>query len=167
MVKTAGFKYKKFSRLILIGGLIVLIDQLTKAAVCRNLALYHSSVIIPGFFNLTHIQNPGGAFGFMASLSAEWRLVLFVGVSAVAIGLILYFYIQTPSTEPLLAGALALVLGGAVGNLIDRIRLGKVVDFLDFYVKDLHWPAFNIADSAVSIGIVIFIVHAVFHKGRA
>ena len=87
-----------------------------------------------------------------------------MAAALLAIGLILYFYVHTPKTHLFLSLALALVFGGAVGNLIDRFRFGKVVDFLDVYVYDLHWPAFNVADSAITVGIVIFIYHLVLKK---
>jgi signal peptidase II len=90
--------------------------------------------------------------------------VLFVAAALLAIGLILYYYAHTPDTHRFLSLALALVLGGAVGNLIDRFRFGKVVDFLDVYVRGLHWPAFNVADSAITVGIFIFIYHLLFKK---
>lgn len=148
----------------LIAGLIVVLDQLTKLLVLAKMPLYHSITVVPGFFNLTHIRNPGGAFGFMAGGSHELRNVLFVGVSAIAMGLIIYFYRSTPKTHPYLASALAMIFGGAVGNLIDRLRFQEVVDFLDFYVGAYHWPAFNVADSAISVGITIFIAHVVLGK---
>jgi signal peptidase II len=148
----------------LIAGLVVVLDQLTKLLVLAKMPLYHSITVIPGFFNLTHIRNPGGAFGFMAGGSHGLRNLLFIGVSAIAMGLIVYFYRSTPKTHPYLASALAMIFGGAVGNLIDRLRFNEVVDFLDLYLGAYHWPAFNVADSAISVGITIFIAHVVFGK---
>jgi signal peptidase II len=147
-----------------IAGLVVLLDQLTKWLVLDKMPLYQSITVIPGFFNLTHIRNPGGAFGFMATGSQGLRNLLFIGVSGLAMGLIVYFYRSTPRTYPYLAAALALIFGGAVGNLIDRLRLNEVVDFLDFYIGSVHWPAFNVADSAITVGITIFITHVVLGK---
>jgi len=143
---------------------VVLLDQATKLLVLAKIPLYHSIPVIEGFFNLTHIRNPGGAFGFMASGSQGVRNLLFIGVSIVAMGLIVYFYRSTPKTYPYLASALAMIFGGAVGNLIDRLRFGEVVDFLDVYVGAYHWPAFNVADSAITVGITIFIAHLVLGK---
>lgn len=148
----------------MITGLIVLLDQATKFLVLARMPLYDSIPVIEGFFNLTHVRNPGGAFGFMAAGSQGVRNLLFVGVSIVAMGLIVYFYRSTPKTYPYLASALAMIFGGAVGNLIDRLRFGEVVDFLDVYVGAYHWPAFNVADSAISVGITIFIAHLVLGK---
>jgi signal peptidase II len=149
---------------LLITGLVVVLDQIAKALVLANMPIYHSIAVIPGFFNLTHIRNPGGAFGFMAAGSQGLRNMLFLGVSALAMGLIVFFYRSTPKTHPALASALAMIFGGAVGNLIDRLRFGEVVDFLDLYLGAYHWPAFNVADSAITIGITIFIAHVVLGK---
>ena len=149
---------------VLIAALVVVLDQITKYLVLESMPLYHSIPVIPGFFNLTHIHNPGGAFGFMATGSSGVRNLLFIGVSTLAMGMIVYFYRSTPKTHRFLASALAMIFGGAVGNLIDRLRFGEVVDFLDVFVGAYHWPAFNVADSAITIGITIFIIHVVFGK---
>ena len=147
-----------------IAGSVVLLDQITKWLVLENIPLYRAKSVIPGLFNLTHIRNPGGAFGFMAAGSQVLRNLLFIGVSIIAMGLIAYFYRSTPKRYPYLGSALALIFGGAVGNLIDRLRFGEVVDFLDVYVGAYHWPAFNVADSAITVGITIFILHVVLGK---
>ncbi len=147
-----------------IAALVVVLDQITKWLVLAKLPLYHAITVIPGFFNLTHIRNPGGAFGFMAAGSQDIRNLLFIGVSIAAMGLIAYFYRNTPKSHPYLASSLAMIFGGAVGNLVDRLRFGEVVDFLDFYIGAAHWPAFNVADSAISVGIAIFIAHVLLGK---
>ena len=154
----------KIKRLLVISGVLVLLDQVTKTLITHYLQLYHTIAVIPGFFNLTHIHNPGGAFGFLAQSDPILRKVVFLFVSLLAVGLILWYYMKTPASYPLLGGAFALIFGGAIGNLIDRIRLGKVIDFLDFYIGNFHWPAFNVADSAITIGIGIFILHLLFKK---
>jgi len=145
-------------------GLIVLVDQIVKAIVLKSVPLYHSIPVIPGFFNITHIHNPGGAFGFLADNSSHWRFVLFTLASIVAIGLVFYFYSKLPPGYAWLRAGLTLIFGGAVGNLIDRLRFKEVIDFLDFYLGALHYPAFNVADSAITIGILIFIYHILFNK---
>lgn len=155
---------RKYMKLTLIAGGVVLLDQVSKAAVLRELGLNQVTTVIKGFFNLVHVHNPGGAFGLMAGMSPVFRSALFVVVSAVAIGVILYFYHTTPANRPWLATGFALILGGAVGNLIDRVRMGSVVDFLDFYLGRWHWPAFNIADSAITIGVGIFLLHLFLKK---
>jgi signal peptidase II len=154
----------KYIKLAIVAGCIVALDQITKAFILQILPLNDSISIVPGLFNLIHIQNPGGAFGFMANHSSGWIHSLFLFFTLLALGLIFYFYRNTPPTHPLLAIGFAFIFGGAIGNLIDRIRFGKVVDFLDFYIVNMHWPAFNVADSAVSVGIVIFLYHILFKK---
>jgi len=156
----------KISIIGAVAGAVLILDQTTKALVLKHLPLGGSISVIPGFFDLTHVHNPGGAFGFLSGMSSEVRSLLFVAVSVLAVGLILYFYWQTPVRQRLLAIGLALLFGGAVGNLIDRVRFGIVVDFLDFYVGELHWPAFNVADSAITVGVFIFGCHLFFGNVR-
>ena len=158
---------RKLAMLAAVSGSVLMLDLITKALVLARLPLGKSVPVIPGFFDITHVHNPGGAFGFLAGMSAEFRGLLFIAVSLLAAGLIVYFYWQTPPGQRLLAFGLALVFGGAVGNLVDRIRFGIVVDFLDVYVGDLHWPAFNVADSAITIGVFIFAFHLLFQKDPA
>jgi signal peptidase II len=154
-------KYFRFSGIV---TLVVLADQATKFIVLDKMPLLKSIVVIPGFFNLTHVHNPGGAFGFLAQNGSPWRHWMFLAAAVVALSMILYFHHQTPKTHPFLGLGLALIFGGAIGNLIDRLRFGEVIDFLDFYVAHLHWPTFNVADSAVTVGVGIFILHIVFKK---
>ena len=143
---------------------IVATDQLTKWLVQVYLPLHHSVTVIPGLFDLTHILNPGGAFGMFAEQSLLVRRILFLFVSSIAAGVVLYFYHNTPKTHRFLAAGFALIFGGAIGNLIDRMNTGKVVDFLDFYISQYHWPAFNVADSAITIGVTVFAYHILFNK---
>ena len=157
-------KSGKYAKLAVISGLVIILDQITKFLILKNLPLYHSITVIPGYFNITHILNPGGAFGFMAHQDSSLRKFLFLFLSSCAICFIFYFYKNTHRTHPFLASGFALILGGALGNLIDRIRFGKVVDFLDFYFRSCHWPAFNVADSAITVGVTIFIFHLLFKK---
>jgi signal peptidase II len=157
-------RVKKYKRLATVASGVVAADQITKIIVLKTLPLFHSVTIIPGFFSLTHIHNPGGAFGFLSNNSSNFQRLMFLLFSSAAIGLIFYFYKKTPVTNRVLSTGLALVFGGAIGNMIDRIRMGKVVDFLDVYMGNFHWPAFNIADSAVSIGMIIFLFHLLFEK---
>lgn len=154
-------KYIRFAGVV---TLVVALDQITKAMVLKMMPLFKSIVVIPGFFNLTHVHNPGGAFGFMAQNGSPWRHWMFLAAAVVALSMIIYFHHQTPKTHPYLGLGLSLIFGGAIGNLIDRLRFGEVIDFLDFYVAHLHWPTFNVADSAVSIGVGIFVLHILFKK---
>lgn len=140
-----------------ITALILIIDQFTKAVVATNMDIGGSITVITGFFNLSYIRNPGAAFGFLSSASPVFRYTFFLVVTIIAVLLILYYIKSTDMKDRIVAISLSLILAGAIGNLIDRVRFGEVVDFLDFYVESHHWPAFNIADSAISIGAVILI----------
>lgn len=162
-LKTA-IRDNKYCRLAFIAGLVIVLDQISKIVIVNTVPIYHSVSVIPGCFDITYILNPGGAFGFLAGHSSQLRLLVFVVLSSLAAGLVFYFYIKTPQTHRWLSVGFALIFGGAVGNLIDRIRFGKVVDFLDFYVGNLHWPAFNLADSAITIGMGIFVFHFLLNK---
>ena len=156
---------KNFTKLLWIGGGIIFLDQLTKWVIMEMVTLHRTIPVIQGLFNITHVQNPGGAFGFLATQSDTVRAVIFLFVSSLALIVIFYFYLQTPEeTHALLKAGFALIFGGAVGNLVDRVRFGKVIDFLDFYVGQYHYPAFNVADSAICVGVFIFILHVVFKK---
>jgi signal peptidase II len=152
-------KYKYF---VITAAAIVLLDQVSKALVLQHFQLYDSVSVIPGFFNLIHIRNPGGAFGVLAGGGSALRNLLFLGAGTVALGMILFFLKATPDEEGLLRFTLSLIFGGAIGNIIDRLRFGEVVDFLDFYIGNLHWPAFNVADSAITVGIGLFVYHLIF-----
>ncbi len=154
----------QIARLILVSGSVVLADQVTKWMIKTGLMLYQQVVVIKNFFNITYILNPGGAFGFFAGQSPEIRKFIFLFLSSVVAVFIVWFYHRCAKTHIFLSYGLALIFGGAVGNLIDRFRYGKVVDFLDFYIGSAHWPAFNIADSAISIGMGILIYHILLNK---
>ncbi|MCK5163286.1 MAG: signal peptidase II [Desulfobacula sp.] len=155
---------KVWFRLILVSGCVVFADQITKYIIKINLALYDNIIVIEKFFNITHILNPGGAFGFFASQPLEVRKFIFLFMSSVVAIFVLWFYKRCAADFIFLSYGLALIFGGAIGNLIDRFRYGKVVDFLDFYIGSAHWPAFNVADSAISIGMCILIYHILFNK---
>jgi len=155
---------RTYTNLIIISLSVLIMDQFTKALVLNYIPLHHSIEVIPNLFNLTHIHNPGGAFGFLADQGPKIRGLVFIVISFVAAGLVVYFYTQTPASQPVMRSGFSLIFGGAIGNLVDRIRFGTVVDFLDFYIGDLHWPAFNVADSAITIGIGIFIYHLLFNR---
>jgi signal peptidase II len=144
--------------------LVVLLDQITKYYLVTGVRLYESFAVIEGFFNITHVRNPGAAFGFLAQASPAFRSGFFILVSVLAIVLILYYIGRSEDDEPGFVFALSLVLGGAAGNFIDRLRFGEVVDFLDLYWNTFHWPAFNIADSAISLGAFILILQILRRK---
>jgi signal peptidase II len=155
---------EKLIRLLIVSIIIIIADQLTKYIILTTMPLHSSIPVIQGFFNITHVHNPGGAFGMFADGSPLLRKLLFLVVSSLAICFVLYFYHSTPLTHRVLSFGFAMIFGGAVGNMIDRVRFGKVVDFLDVYIRSYHWPAFNVADSAITIGVTIFVIHLLFDK---
>ena len=135
----------------------MLLDQITKAAIVERFFKHESHPIIDGFFNIVYVMNPGAAFGFLAAASETFRYFFFTGITAMVIVLIIYYIIKSKPQNMLMLISLTLIFAGAVGNLIDRIRFGAVVDFLDVYIGTAHWPAFNVADSSISIGAVLMI----------
>lgn len=156
--QTLASRFRKL-RYLLVSLAVIVLDQWTKWLVEVHLPQHSTRPVIPGLFNLTHVRNTGVAFGLFASdgtgSGGGWLLTLLGLGALVAVGL--YFW-YTPSRDRVLLVALALVVGGAVGNLIDRVSSGAVTDFLDVYVGFHHWPSFNIADSAISIGIVLMAI---------
>ncbi len=151
-------------RLGLVSGGVLIVDQVTKFLITQYLALYEHIVVIENFFNINHVLNPGGAFGFFATQSLGVRRFVFLFLSSLVAVFVVWLYKKTAHTHVFLSYGLAMIFGGALGNLVDRFRFGKVVDFLDFYYGTAHWPAFNIADSAISVGMGILIYHVLFNK---
>lgn len=143
---------------------IVVVDQLTKAIVDRTMPLHHSIPVIDGFFSLTYIRNTGAAFGLFAGSHEVFRLPFLIGVSLVAMGFIVVLLRRLRKGEIGLTTALAFILGGALGNLIDRIIYGEVIDFLDVYWSRYHWPAFNVADSFITLGVAITLFYLIRAK---
>lgn len=137
---------------------LILLDQATKFAVMRYFPLFTGKVVIPGFFNLVHVRNTGSAFSLFAGANPSWRLPFFIVSTLLIVGVILFAYTKVRREETWLRTAYSLIVGGALGNLIDRLRFGEVVDFLDFYVGSYHWPAFNVADSAITTGALMLLV---------
>ena len=143
---------------------IAVLDQLTKYAVMRAFALGEALVVTP-FFNLVLVYNPGAAFSFLSD-QAGWQRWLFIGIAVTASAWIVHLLFKHPR-ERLFALALSLVLAGAVGNVIDRILFGAVVDFADFHAWGYHWPAFNLADAAITCGAVLLIWDALFPRRQS
>lgn len=140
---------------LIIASTVVILDIWTKALVLARIQLYDAIPVIPGFFQLVHVRNTGAAFGIGANASSKLvPLLLHAGAIAV-FGVVVVYALRSAVTDRLLQVGLHLILGGAVGNLLDRFRFGYVVDFLDVYIGRYHWPAFNVADSAICIGIVL------------
>lgn len=140
-------------------------DQLTKAIVAQKIIFGSSKSIIPGFFNLTHIRNRGAIFGFFSHSGSQFLYVMLTLASLAALAFVIFYFFKTPTSERLMKISLSLILAGALGNLIDRIFRGYVIDFLDFYVKKWHWPSFNISDASITIGAFIIIFIFFFRKG--
>ena len=164
-VEAAHVKNRYTIFLIILVPVIVL-DQWTKFYINSFMSLHDSFPVIKGLFNITYVRNPGVAFGFLSSASPTLRSIFFISVTVIAIMLILYFIATSRKEGLLLTVSLSLILSGAVGNLIDRVRLGEVIDFLDVYVGSYHWPAFNVADSAISIGAVILLLEMFKNRGQ-
>ncbi|MDI6776669.1 MAG: signal peptidase II [Syntrophales bacterium] len=137
---------------------VILLDQITKAYISSTMSIHESFAVIEGFFNITYIRNPGAAFGFLTGVSPVFRYVFFLSATIAVILLILHYIRKSKEEELLLIFSLSLILAGAMGNLIDRVRFGEVIDFLDVYIGFYHWPAFNAADSAISTGAAILIL---------
>ena len=142
---------------LLLAALVVVLDQLSKFAVTRALA-YGSGIEVTPFFNLVLVHNKGAAFSFLSSASG-WQREFFIVIAVVASIWVVHLLRRHPR-ETLFCCALSLILGGAVGNVIDRAWLGAVVDFLDFHAAGYHWPAFNVADSAITVGAAILVIES-------
>lgn len=134
----------------------LVIDQVTKQWVSNSFDLYQSVNVLP-FFNITYVHNLGAAFSFLAD-QGGWQRWFFTAIAFIASIIFSVWLKRTPANQPLLAIALACMLSGAVGNLIDRLLFGYVIDFLDFYIGNNHWPAFNVADSMIFIGAIFMII---------
>ncbi len=146
-------KYVIFSGIAL---LVLVLDQLTKFYFERNYTLGQFKVLIENHLYLTHVRNPGAAFGILAD--SPWRLPFFLTVALIAVVGILWYLRTLPVTAKWMHFSLGLIFGGAIGNVIDRIRLGEVVDFIGVHWYQYHWPAFNVADSAISVGVTILLI---------
>lgn len=147
-----------------IATIIVLLDQLSKVMIAKLLAKA-GHLTITSFFNLVLAYNKGAAFSFLASESG-WQRYMFTGISAAA-SLFLIYLLKRHAGQKLFCWGVALILGGAIGNLIDRVLYGHVIDFLDFHAAGWHWPAFNVADSAICIGAVIFVLDELRRVGKS
>jgi signal peptidase II len=148
--------------IVAVAAVVLVLDQLTKLVALRRLELGIPQPVIDGFFSLTLVMNPGLAFGMLGRTPPAWRWAI-AALSVVALVALLSFARRmAPAGGVLSALALGLILGGAVGNLIDRARFGAVVDFLDFFWRDYHWPAFNVADSGITVGVTLLAVRMVF-----
>lgn len=142
---------------IIIAALVVLFDQMSKWLVAQKIALHDGVDVVPGFFRLTHVQNQGAAFGLFSDSTSEWKVAMLILFSVAALAVVSALLWKNGNAMNATAVALSLVFGGALGNLWDRVSSGRVIDFLDIYYGSHHWPAFNVADSAIVIGALLLL----------
>ncbi len=152
----------KYRWIVPLIGLIIALDQATKYWVTKRIRPYETIPVIKGFFNLTYVRNKGAAFSLFAGAPDGLRTAFFIAVTIAAIVIIAVLIVKT--RERLMLAAYALILAGAAGNLIDRVRHGDVVDFIQWYVKTWYWPSFNVADSAITVGVALLVVDMLFIK---
>jgi signal peptidase II len=143
---------------VLIVAATLVLDRWTKALILNRFGLNESISVIDGLFNITYVQNTGVAFGIFSSIASPAKTLLLSAFTVFAAVVVVTFSVRSSARNRLLQIALALILGGALGNLYDRIAYGYVVDFLEFYFRTYHWPSFNVADSAISIGVVLLAI---------
>jgi signal peptidase II len=146
----------KYLILVCVSAIVLIIDQATKLYIDRAMDLHSSITVVDNFFNITYLRNKGAAFGILAHSS--YRLPFFILVSLVAIAVIVVVFFRLRPDQKFTAFPLSLIFSGALGNLIDRVRLGEVIDFLDAHWHGHHWPAFNIADSAICVGVFLLAI---------
>ncbi len=152
-------------RLLLIVSLsILLLDQATKLYIDSAFRLHESVTVLENFFHITYVRNKGAAFGIFAD--SAFRIPFFITISIIAVGGLLWYYRKLTPEQKWLQYGVSLILSGAVGNLIDRVRFGEVIDFLDVHWYRHHWPAFNVADSAITVGVAILIIDMWFEERR-
>jgi len=155
-------RYTMFTILTVVG---LLLDQATKLYIDRSMQLFDSIQVLPDFFNITYVRNRGAAFSFLSD--ASWRLPFFIGISLVASIAILVAFHKLRDNQKLAQTSLAMIFSGAIGNLIDRVRLGEVIDFLDAHWYRHHWPAFNVADSLICVGVFLLAVDMLLEDKRS
>lgn len=143
-------------------SIILILDQFTKYLVQKHIRLYEVIPVIQGFFNLTHVRNKGAAFSILSNLPDLWRVSFFITVTLIAVAVMAVMIKNSNDRFQVLT--FSLIIGGAVGNAIDRVRFSEVVDFIQWYVKSWYWPSFNVADSAISIGVALLAIDMLFRK---
>jgi signal peptidase II len=151
---------------LLIAVLVVILDRWTKRLVAARIAMYRHIQIIPGFFRITHTENTGAAFSLFADSPSHWKTAMLIGFSVVAMIVVSLLLWKQSRALTMTGIALSLILGGAVGNLWDRVVSGRVVDFLLFYIKQYQWPVFNLADSAIVVGACLLVIEILFSRPK-
>jgi len=150
-----------------LSAFVFAVDRVTKWFIETHVSVFDVHRVVPGFFDIVHSQNRGVAFGLMNDSNSAWRTVVLIAFSAAALVLVAGLLWRASRMDRWTAAGLALVLGGAAGNLFDRILWGRVTDFLEFYVGDLHWPTFNVADSCIVIGSGLLLLELLRTKRQA
>jgi len=152
----------------IIGGSVIaaiaVLDQVTKWMITTQFKLYETVVVIPGFFNITYIKNKGAVFGIFRNAGPSFRFWFFCVATILLVAVLFFVMIRSARDQKWTFYALSLILGGAIGNLIDRFRFGEVTDFVDVLIGTYHWPAFNVADAAITCGAVVMIIQLLFTK---
>jgi signal peptidase II len=152
---------RKFAAPLVAAAALMVADQWSKAWIVRHIGLYEARIVLENHFHIVHVRNRGVAFGFLSSLDPAWVHPLLIVATVLAVAAVLAYLHYLPGRGPAPCG-LGLILGGAVGNLIDRARVGYVVDFLDVHWRQFHWPAFNVADIGITVGVFLLILDMLF-----
>jgi signal peptidase II len=150
-----------------ISSSLFLLDVASKRLVARAFYLHESTEVIPGFFDLTYVRNEGVAFGLFRDATWTWKPFLLSAVAVLAVALIIYYGTRVPPQKKAVHTALAAILGGILGNFTDRLINGYVIDFLDFHVSTYHWPTFNVADAAITVGVIVLTIDTLDLVGAA
>jgi signal peptidase II len=158
---------RRFGGPVALGVSVVILDQLTKRLIRTRVGVHESIPILDGFVSIVHARNPGAAFSLFADMPGWFRGPFFIGITVTAIVVLFYVISRLPAEDRLMRVALGGVLGGAVGNLIDRLIYGEVTDFIDVHWRSYHWPAFNVADSSITIAVSAVILQSLFGRSEA
>ncbi|HEX6897985.1 MAG TPA: signal peptidase II [Bryobacteraceae bacterium] len=146
--------------------IVFVLDRITKGLIKADLSLWDSHTVIPGLFNIVHTENPGMAFGMLANLVSPWRSLILIGFSLLVLAIISAVLLRMGGADQLVRMGLALVMGGALGNLFDRVVHGTVTDFVELHVGEHYFPAFNVADSAITVGACLLLLDMWYSKER-
>jgi signal peptidase II len=152
--------------LVMIGAGVVALDQISKSIALSHLSRVYSLEVIDGFFSLTLVLNTGVAFGLFSQSPAAWKVIALLLLSGITVIALLGYYFFGKELNRPISIAFCLIVGGALGNMIDRFRFSKVIDFLDFYWKSYHWPAFNLADAAITLGVLLLLFEALLENRK-
>jgi signal peptidase II len=161
-IESRGGLIDRFLVPIAVAAFVFVVDQATKLVVRYTIDPRDSIPVVDGFVDLVHARNPGAAFSFLAQAPAWFRGPFFLGITIIAVVVLLYVIARAPAEDRLMRVALGGVLGGALGNLLDRLMYGEVTDFIDVHWREYHWPAFNVADSSITLAVIAVVVQALF-----